>query len=253
MTKDDVGPSNNMNITPSNVVLKQRPKMKTTTMIINDAVLPANHAAVEKQHRPTSFPAQLDVVHEPLDWRLVEQTNMALQQASDNLVQLYKRISLDHSLQENMRIQFLQKLVITADIAQQTLRPINPGSHSMVPNNLAKANTSTPFTSSGVTISGNNMNATAVNLQKQPFNHQQNVAKSSNPYFQQMIGNYVGHGTVIRDEKDALVQENKRHNTSVSITQYDNGCVNETTVVPPPIPPPPIITPTNSSQGPSWC
>ena len=59
MTKDDVGPSNNMNITPSNVVLKQRPKMKTTTMIINDAVLPANHAAVEKQHRPTSFPAQL--------------------------------------------------------------------------------------------------------------------------------------------------------------------------------------------------
>ena len=77
-----------------------------------------------------------DVVHEPLDWRLVEQTNMALQQASDNLVQLYKRISLDHSLQENMRIQFLQKLVITADIAQQTLRPINPGSH--LPNNHVK-------------------------------------------------------------------------------------------------------------------
>ena len=79
-----------------------------------------------------------DVVHEPLDWKLVEQTNMALQQASDNLVQLYKRISLDHSLQENMRIQFLQKLVITADIAQQTLRPINPGSQSIVPNNMIK-------------------------------------------------------------------------------------------------------------------
>ena len=80
----------------------------------------------------------LDVVHEPLDWKLVEQTNMALQQASDNLVQLYKRISLDHSLQENMRIQFLQKLVITADIAQQTLRPINPGSQSIMPNNMVK-------------------------------------------------------------------------------------------------------------------
>ena len=78
------------------------------------------------------------MVHEPLDWKLVEQTNMALQQASDNLVQLYKRISLDHSLQENMRIQFLQKLVITADIAQQTLRPINPGSQSIVPNNMIK-------------------------------------------------------------------------------------------------------------------
>lgn len=78
------------------------------------------------------------MVHEPLDWKLVEQTNMSLQQASDNLVQLYKRISLDHSLQENMRIQFLQKLVITADIAQQTLRPINPGSQSIVPNNMIK-------------------------------------------------------------------------------------------------------------------
>ena len=78
------------------------------------------------------------MVHEPLDWKLVEQTNMSLQQTSDNLVQLYKRISLDHSLQENMRIQFLQKLVITADIAQQTLRPINPGSQSIVPNNMIK-------------------------------------------------------------------------------------------------------------------
>merc|ERR1719242_2129577 len=35
-------------------------------------------------------PPLTDVVHEPLDWKLVEQTNMALQQASDNLVQLYK-------------------------------------------------------------------------------------------------------------------------------------------------------------------
>ena len=166
ITKDDLGQPD-MNASASNAVLKQRPKMKTTTMIINDAGLPANHVAKEKQ-RP-SFPTQIgnknigvlvlcavpfsaayrskvltinifdliDVVHEPLDWRLVEQTNMALQQASDNLVQLYKRISLDHSLQENMRIQFLQKLVITADIAQQTLRPINPGSQS-TPSNLMK-------------------------------------------------------------------------------------------------------------------
>ena len=59
MTKDDVGTSNNVTSSASNVALKQRPKMKTTTMIINDALLPANHAAGEKQHRPMSFPTQL--------------------------------------------------------------------------------------------------------------------------------------------------------------------------------------------------
>ena len=109
------------------------------------------------------------------------------------------------------------------------------------------------MTSSGVTISGNNMNATTVSLRQKPHNQQQNPPKSNNPYFQQMIGNYVGRGTPIRDETDVHAQDNQRHNTSVSINQFDNGCVNETTIVPPPIPPPPIITPTNSTQGPSWC
>ena len=33
--------------------------MKTTTMIINDTSLPANHAAGDKQHRPAIFPAQI--------------------------------------------------------------------------------------------------------------------------------------------------------------------------------------------------
>ena len=107
-------------------------------MIINFLVLALNYILKSRKLIQGIHFAILDVVHEPLDWKLVEQTNMALQQASDNLVQLYKRISLDHSLQENMRIQFLQKLVITADIAQQTLRPINPGSQSIVPNNMVK-------------------------------------------------------------------------------------------------------------------
>ena len=49
ITKDEIGPTNMMNASASNIVLKQRPKMKTTTMIINDAGLPANHVAKEKQ------------------------------------------------------------------------------------------------------------------------------------------------------------------------------------------------------------
>ena len=59
ITKDDLGPSNNLNSSPTNTVLKPRPKMKTTTMIINDTSLPANHAAGDKQHRPAIFPAQI--------------------------------------------------------------------------------------------------------------------------------------------------------------------------------------------------
>ena len=120
--------------------------------------------------------------------------------------------------------------------------------------NYIQARKNSPITSSGVTISGNNMNSTTVNLQ-QPVNQQQRHSKSSNgnPYFQQMIGSYSGHDTLQGHDKDVLVQPNKRHNTSVSINQYDGDNISETTIVPPPIPPPPIITPTNSNQEPSWC
>ena len=65
-----------------------------------------------------------DVLHAPLEWRLVEQTRASLQEASDNLIQLYKRISLDHSLDEGLRHRFLQDLVSSADLAQATLRPL---------------------------------------------------------------------------------------------------------------------------------
>ena len=99
-------------------------------------------------------------------------------------------------------------------------------------------NTSMPLASSGVTISGNNMNSATVNLQQQSYNHQKNIGNPSDPYFQQMIGNHA--------------QENKRNNARLSNAQYDNITVNESTA-PPPIPPPPIITPSNAGQGPSWC
>ena len=59
ITKDDLGSSNNINSAPTNASLKPRPKMKTTTMIINDTSLPANHAAGEKQHRSAIFPEQI--------------------------------------------------------------------------------------------------------------------------------------------------------------------------------------------------
>jgi hypothetical protein len=108
-TKDD---SNNT------TYIKQRTKMKTTTMIVNDP-LPNNSS--------NSDGGATDVVRAPLNWQLAESTAAALQLASDNLVQLYKRISLDYDLEEETRTEFLRTLSTTAGIAQQTLRPVHPG------------------------------------------------------------------------------------------------------------------------------
>jgi hypothetical protein len=69
----------------------------------------------------------VDVVRAPLNWQLTESTALALQQAADNLVQLYKRISLDYDLEESTRAEFLQRLAAAAGSAQNTLRPVNPG------------------------------------------------------------------------------------------------------------------------------
>ena len=60
-----------------------------------------------------------DVVRAPLNWQLVDSTVVQLQKASDDLVQLYKRISLDYEMEDSERAQMLQKLAFTAGISQQ--------------------------------------------------------------------------------------------------------------------------------------
>ena len=84
--------------------------MKTTTMIITGS----DQDNVQ------------DVVRAPLNWQLVDQTVIQLQKASDDLVQLYKRISLDYEMEDSERAQMLQKLALMAGISQQTLKPVNP-------------------------------------------------------------------------------------------------------------------------------
>ena len=100
---------------------KQRAKMKTTTMIVNDG------GSSSVTSGEFAGPTTVDVVRAPLNWQLAESTAQALQVASDNLVQLYKRISLDYELEESQRIEFLQRLASSAGVSQQTLRPVNPG------------------------------------------------------------------------------------------------------------------------------
>ena len=59
------------------------------------------------------------MVRAPLNWQLVDSTVVQLQKASDDLVQLYKRISLDYEMEDSERAQMLQKLAFTAGISQQ--------------------------------------------------------------------------------------------------------------------------------------
>ena len=56
----------------------------------------------------------------------VETTALTAGEAADNLVQLYKRISLDHELDESVRSDFLRRLTGAAGSAQHTLRTVNP-------------------------------------------------------------------------------------------------------------------------------
>ena len=93
--------------------------MKTTTMIISQD---QDHAA----NIDTITKTNIDVVRAPLNWQLVDQTVAELQKASDDLVQLYKRISLDYEMEDKERAKMLQKLAFMAGVSQQTLKPVNP-------------------------------------------------------------------------------------------------------------------------------
>ena len=97
---------------------KPRTKMKTTTMILTSE--------------------ENDVVRAPLNWQLVEQTISQLQKSSDDLVQLYKRISLDYDMEDGDRAKMLQKLAFMAGVSQQTLKPVNPT--AILPDHTANAN-----------------------------------------------------------------------------------------------------------------
>eukprot|EP00095_Tigriopus_kingsejongensis_P003257 maker-scaffold69_size418775-snap-gene-2.28 protein:Tk03257 transcript:maker-scaffold69_size418775-snap-gene-2.28-mRNA-1 annotation:"mitogen-activated protein kinase-binding protein 1-like isoform x2" len=168
---------------------RPRGKMKTTTMIVNDPSGPVSHYS----QPPMDYNPSIDVVRAPLNWQLAEATARSLQLASDNLVQLYKRISLDYDLEEAQRTEFLYQLASSAGSAQHTLRAVLPGSSrdshfdpsvtsSMLQMNqrLHHVKAASGQASNGVgqvvrITTPNNMNPTDL---------------QGNPFFQHMIENY---------------------------------------------------------------
>ena len=109
-------------MTPQGAHFKPRAKMKTTTMIItkDDSMGVSSPRGVDAPN------SNIDVVRNPLNWQLVDQTVHQLQKASDDLVQLYKRISLDYDMEDKERAKMLQKLAFSAGVSQATLKPVNP-------------------------------------------------------------------------------------------------------------------------------
>jgi len=85
-------------------------------------------AQVSSTHHP--HPAQyvvrgteaVDVTRAPLSKQLAERCGAKMQEAADDLVKLYKRISLDDDLDDTLRGELLSQLSAGASLTAGTLR-----------------------------------------------------------------------------------------------------------------------------------
>ena len=79
------------------MLYKQRTKMKTTTIISNNGTMIVNQPVAR------GGGGRGEVTTAPLSRELAERTAETLQAAADDLVKLYKRISLDDDLDDHLR------------------------------------------------------------------------------------------------------------------------------------------------------
>jgi len=138
---------------------KQRTKMKTTTLISGDGAVVVNPPETQHPQFAVRGTEAVDVSRAPLSRQLAERCGAKMQEAADDLVKLYKRISLDDDLDDTLRGELLSQLTAGASLTAGTLRLVTgdeggPGEHH----------------------------------HRQP--HLTNQHLSANPYFQHMIQNY---------------------------------------------------------------
>jgi len=166
----------------NNIPAKLRTKMKTTTLISNDG------GAMVVNPQPLIYQKgseAVDVTRARLTMQLAQRTNFKMQESADDLVKLYKRVSLDDDLDDQLRAELLSQLAHGASQTLNTLKLVceSPDS-SAVPDSynhsLAKQ-------------------ATQQQPQQQQQQQQQSQDLASNPYFQHMLENYSkmiqGQGT----------------------------------------------------------
>jgi len=97
----------------------QRMKMKTTTIISGDGAVVVKPPETQYAVRGTEA---VDVTRAPLSRQLAERCGAKMQEAADDLVKLYKRISLDDDLDDTLRGELLSQLTAGASLTQNTLR-----------------------------------------------------------------------------------------------------------------------------------
>lgn len=167
------------------LVYKQRTKMKTTTIISNDGAMTVNQPTLAVE--PPS-PAHMngvsrgseEVTRAPLSRELAERTAQTLQEAADNLVKLYKRISLDDDLNDHLRSELMAQISMGAGATAGTLSLVSGGE-------VAKNNPNGEIASAAM-ASINQILAKQANGGQGNQNVPQDL--SSNPYFQYMFENY---------------------------------------------------------------
>merc|ERR1719431_2365086 len=103
----------------SNTGQRQRTKMKTTTIISNDGAMVVNQPEPQYAVRGTEA---VDVTRAPLSRQLAQRCGAKMQEAADDLVKLYKRVSLDDDLDDTLRGELLSQLSAGASNTAATLR-----------------------------------------------------------------------------------------------------------------------------------
>jgi len=156
------------NVSGTPVQQKQRTKMKTTTIISGDGAVVVNNP--DHPQFAVRGTEAVDVTRAPLSRQLAERCGAKMQEAADDLVKLYKRISLDDDLDDTLRGELLSQLSAGASLTAGTLRLVT-GDNGETPTRGSK----TPAPTGG----------SLTNTQSPSHQH-----LSANPYFQHMIQNY---------------------------------------------------------------
>ncbi len=175
------------------LAFKPRTKMKTTTRIVGGEIvtepfetLPVRDGSKASTSGAAAGSANLrpgatvaDVTRAPLTWHLVEQTANNVLKSSDDLVQLYKRISLDYELEEGPRSEMLHKLANMSSLVQHTLRPVgvqgHPGGNGELPRSTSAA--ANPYFHHMIENYSNSMMQNQGGPTSMPMHHQQSSSR----------------------------------------------------------------------------
>jgi len=160
----------------SNPGQRQRTKMKTTTIISNDGAMVVNQPEPQYAVRGTEA---VDVTRAPLSRQLAQRCGAKMQEAADDLVKLYKRVSLDDDLDDTLRGELLSQLSAGASNTAATLRLVY-GEDERSQGEIATA-----------AMASINQFLAKQSHQQQPLpTNMPQQDLSANPYFQHMIENY---------------------------------------------------------------